>query len=164
MFRVRRMQAEDVLGMMAVQLASYQPEYHESLAILQSRYVASPQTAWVALDADGVCGYVVGYDSRLGKLTTLHADFQSDPQPNCLYLHDLAIHPRAKGQRLAEQLIGQVMSSAQAKNYQGLALVAVQGSVVFWQKQGFSVTTLTQSTAQQLASYGSAACYMQYVF
>lgn len=159
---IREMQAEDLLAVMAIQLSCYQAQFHESMAVLQQRLASAPKTAWVVSDTQGICGYLVAYPSRRGQVTALQGVFNRYDRPNVLYLHDLAVHPRASGQQRAAGLIEQAMRYVLQEQLSGLALVAVQGSTGFWQGQGFMpVAQLACDQRLILASYGESACYMQ---
>lgn len=159
---IRVMQIEDLHVVMAIQLSCYQAHFHESMAVLQQRLALAPKTAWVVSDAQGICGYLVAYPSQHGQITALQGVFNHYDRPNILYLHDLAVHPRASGQQRAVGLIEQAMSYVQQEQLSGLALVAVQGSTDFWQHHGFvPVTWLAPDQQSILASYGESACYMQ---
>ncbi len=161
---IRVMQTEDLLAVMAIQLRCYQPQFHEPRLVLQQRLVSAPNTAWVASDAQGISGYLVAYPSLLGRVTALQGLFKQSEQPNVLYLHDLAVHPRASGQQIAAGLIAQAIRYVQREQLRGLALVAVQGSTGFWQHHGFvPVTWLAPDQQSILASYGESACYMQHL-
>lgn len=158
---IRAMHAHDLNQVMAVQVTCYHPAYHEPLSVLQQRLHASPQTAWVAVDAQGVAGYLVSYLSCWGKITPLHHNFERAGQPDLLYIHDLAIDPRLSGQGLAARLIQIAVEAAQRQHLRGLGLVAVQDALGFWQRYGFeTVTRLPPQQQAHLASYGAEAVYL----
>lgn len=158
---IRAMQTSDLEQVMAVQVACYHPAYHEPLSVLQQRLHNSPQTAWVAVDAQGVAGYLVSYLSCWGKITPLHHNFEHADQPDLLYIHDLAIDPRLGGQGVAARLIQTAVEAAQRQQLHGLGLVAVQDALRFWQRYGFDVVAqLPPQQQAHLASYGTAAVYL----
>ena len=158
---IRAMQTSDLEQVMAVQVACYHPAYHEPLSVLKQRLQDVPQTAWVAVDAQGVAGYLVSYLSCWGKITPLHHNFERADQPDLLYIHDLAIDPRLGGQGVAARLIQTAVAAAQRQHLRGLGLVAVQDALGFWQRYGFEL--MQQLSPQQqinLASYGVSAVYL----
>lgn len=162
---IRSMQQHDLPAVMRIQLACYQPEYHEPLAVLQQRFDLAARTAWVGLAQQQVAGYLVAYPSMQGLVTELNAIFKRYEQPNILYLHDLAVDRRFAGQSIAGDLLSAAFDHAQQQGWIGLALVAVQNSVGFWQKQGFQQQSLDLPQQQAyLAGYGDRAVYMQYRF
>jgi GNAT superfamily N-acetyltransferase len=113
-----------------------------------------------------VCAYLVGYRSRLGKVSSLGDAFVHDSEPNCLYLHDLAIGLSWRGRGLAGALIGHAKAHARShpQANKGMALVSVNGTVPFWQAQGFTPVQpddLSQAARDALATYDGHAVYMQ---
>lgn len=158
--RITPMHTCDVEAVFAVQVACYQSDFHESMAVIATRLAQSPQTAWLAWMGDQVVGYLVAYKSVFGKVSPLGAGFEIAAQPTCLYLHDLAITPRAAGRGVAAQLIGHALQSARAQGLQGSALVSVQDSQAFWQKYGYQPCRVDALQQQHLATYGVGVCYM----
>lgn len=81
--------------------------------------------------------------------------------PTFLFLHDMAVAPEARSLGLATQLLGLLAQSAQAQGLKRLGLVAVQGSVPYWQRQGFDApAALSAGLSAKLASYGGQARFL----
>ena len=99
--RTARMAEADMDAVLAVQAACYPPAMREAADVVRARLRASPDTVFVARDAQGVCAYLFAYPSRLGKVTPLGGRFSLPETPDTLYLHDLAVAPRAAGQGVA---------------------------------------------------------------
>ena len=169
-FKLRRMQAEDIAAVYQIQTQTYPPAMVESMTVLVSRLFAAPDTSWVAdseLDADaddkdvqGICGYLFAYPSLRGEITRLGEAFLVPELPDCLYLHDLAIAPRAAGQGIGGALVKMALQHAQGLRYS--CLVAVQSSSRFWQAQGYiesDAASLDQEQQACLATYVSHASY-----
>lgn len=154
------MHAHDVAAVFAVQVACYQSDFHESMAVIAERWGQSPQTAWLAWLGDQVVGYLVAYQSVFGKVSPLGAGFEVAVQPTCLYLHDVAVDPRAAGRGVAAQLIGHALQFARTQGLQGSALVSVQDSQAFWQKYGYQPCMVDGLQQQHLATYGEGVGYM----
>ena len=76
--------------------------------------------------------------------------------PDCVYLHDFAIAPAHRGQRLAALLLRQVLQNARAAGLRQAVLVAVQGADAWWLRHGFTPA----APPQPLASFGAAAVWM----
>ncbi|ARU05853.1 hypothetical protein CCO03_15260 [Comamonas serinivorans] len=84
------------------------------------------------------------------------------PQADTLYLHDLALQPQARGSGLARRLVREVLAAGQARGLRTAALIAIQGSVPFWQAQGFAgVAPDSAELARKLRSYGAEAQLMR---
>lgn len=159
---VRAMQRSDLAAVMEIQQRCHVPDNIEDMTTLTTRLATVPDGSWVAsTDRDGVQAYLVTYLSRLGQISALGAGFEPAVQPDCVYLHDLAVAPCAQGQGLAQRLLEQACRHARQHGLAHATLVAVQGSHGFWQRQGFAATSTTTEQAAVLSSYaGGPACYM----
>lgn len=158
----RPLTAEDLPGLLAVQRACYGDGYIESAAVYARRLANPAQCSWV-IEQDGqVCGYLAAYGSVHGKVTPLHGDFEAATSPDTLYLHDMAVLPVMAGQGLARALLAPLWQPAVARGLKNSALVAVQGSQGFWERQGYAVFFLHDpEQRRRLAAYGQGAVYMR---
>lgn len=152
------MEEADLHAVLAVQAACYPPEMQEAAEVVLARLRTAPGTVLVAGDAEGVCAYVFAYPSRLGAVTPLGAGFAPAADADTLYIHDLAVAPRALGQGLARRLLASLLAASPA--LPGAALVAVQDSRRFWEGQGFTVRDAGEEGARRLATYPDGALYM----
>ncbi|MFG6413637.1 GNAT family N-acetyltransferase [Roseateles sp. DC23W] len=85
--------------------------------------------------------------------------------PTLLYLHDMAVAPEARSLGLAARLLARLADSARALGLPRMGLVAVQGSVPYWQRQGFAEPALlTAPLADKLASFGTNARFLTQSF
>ena len=67
----------------------------------------------------------------------------------------------AAGQGLARRMVQVLKTQARARGVQRTALVSVQGSRLYWERQGYVVESVTNAAQQQhLDSYGEGALYM----
>jgi predicted N-acetyltransferase YhbS len=156
---LRPMLDADLHGVLAVQAACYPPAMQEPHGVLLERLRAAPATSLAACDAEGVCAYVFAYPSRLGRITPLHSGFAPAHDADTLYVHDLAVHPRAHGQGLGRLLAQTLFDGARRQGLRHGALVAVLDATAFWERLGFAGAAAGQG-AGALASYPSAALYM----
>lgn len=159
--RVRPLVLADLPGLLAVQLACYGEGFVESGEVF-ARRLASPANCSLVLERAGVvCAYLAAYRSVLGKVTPLHGDFESSPGADTLYLHDMAVRPDCAGQGVARQLLQPMWESAAAQGLRHTALVSVQGSQGYWERQGYAVHPLADAVQHtRLAGYGNGAVYM----
>ena len=82
--------------------------------------------------------YVFALPIRIEQPPTLDADdFIVPQQADCLYLHDLAIDPSARGLGLSAPLLEAFFHTAQVRQLSQASLIAIQNSVPFWQRYGF---------------------------
>ncbi|SFU59266.1 Ribosomal protein S18 acetylase RimI [Polaromonas sp. YR568] len=161
-FKLRLMRPQDLAGVAAIQASSYHPHYLEDDATLAARLRECADTSWVAEGPGGLLGaYLVAYRSVLGKVTPLGAHFDPPPQPNCLYLHDLAVAAHAAGQGLGPALVRQALALARREGLACSALVSVQESQAFWRRLGYGAQALDDAQQQaHLASYPGVGVYM----
>jgi predicted N-acetyltransferase YhbS len=150
-----QMAVADLVGVLAVQAACYPSAMQEEADVVRARLRTSPDTVLVARDADGVCAYLFAYPSRLGKVTPLGGEFPVLQAPDTLYLHDLAVAPRAAGQGVARLLVDAVLARAGGMRHS--ALVSVQDSRRFWESLGYLPAA---GDAAALATYPADALYM----
>ena len=158
----RPMLPTDIPSVVRIQSHCYLLDNIESEAVIRARLASAPDTAWVAERDGAVCAYLVGYRSRLGQVGALGDGFEPATDPNCLYLHDLAVGPQARGLGLGPLLVAYALAQAVREGLAWAALVSVQGSQAFWRQQGFTAMRLDdRDPLQALASYaGGQACYM----
>ncbi len=158
---VRPLALRDLSDLLAVQLACYGEGFVESGEVF-ARRLASPANCSLVLEQGGaVCAYLAAYRSVRGKVTPLHGDFEAVDQPDTLYLHDMAVLPAHAGQGLAHALLLPLWAQARSAGLPHSALVSVQGSQAYWERQGYVLSPLQDATQQaRLASYGEGAVYM----
>ena len=73
--------------------------------------------------------------------------------------YDLALLPTARGTGAAGMIVAQLTELAREKGFATMSLVAVNGSLGFWRKQGFMPIDAPE-LAEKLASYEDAARFM----
>src|SRR5690606_16872491 len=76
-----------------------------------------------------------------------------------LYLHDLALHPDARGGGWSRPIIARLAEDARAAGWGAIALVAVNQAASFWEGHGFTGLE-APDLAEKLAGYGPDARYM----
>ena len=163
---LRRLVPADLPAVVRLQSRGYPLDYREPQAAFAAKLRASPDTAWGVDDADQpgeLLAYLFALPTRAWQWPTLHADDWVAPSaPDGLYLHDLCLSPRARGQGLGPALVGAARSHAQAQGWQRLVLIAVQASGPFWVRQGFAPVPpdVLQSAGADASSFGDAACVM----
>lgn len=152
---IRLMQQADIPAVIALQDSCYSDALYEPPALLSLRLTQATSSCWLAEDAAGkLLAYLFSYPSLAGNITKLATDFAVAQKPELLYLHDMAVSASARGLGLASALLNMAMQYAQQLGLTQMALVAVQGSVPYWQKQGFVVQTrLSQDAQAALNSY-----------
>lgn len=157
----RPLTLHDLPGLLEVQRACYGEGFVESAEVFARRLASPAQCSLVLEDGGRLGAYLAAYDSRWGKVTPLHGDFESVDRPDTLYLHDMAVRPDLAGRGLARALLEPLWQRAAARGLRQSALVSVQGSQGFWERHGYAVHALHDAAQRQrLAAYGEGAAYM----
>lgn len=153
------MVAADVPAVLAV-AAQVHPAYPEGEAVFVERMRLAPQGCLSLGDGQGLAGYLLSHPWRQGDVPALDSLLGSIPTDAPVwYVHDLALLPRARGTGAAGRAVDRLVAVASARGCDALALIAVNDSVGFWERQGFRVVH-DPSLASKLASYDDAARYM----
>lgn len=161
MHTLRPMQAEDLPDIMTIQREVYSDELQETPEVIAQRLAQTPDLALVAEDAQGICGYLFSYRSRRGAITPLDGLFIEPANSDCLYLHDLAVAPRAAQRGIGPSLVKRKLKIARQAGLAHCSLVSVQKSSSFWQRLGFQEQrSINSQQAAVLKSYGVPAVYM----
>jgi GNAT superfamily N-acetyltransferase len=155
--RIGPMHESDLDAVLAVQAACYPPAMQEPADVVLGRMRAAPDTVLVARAGKCVEGYLFAYPSRRGKVTPLGGAFAPAPDADTLYLHDLAVSPRAAGQGIARRLVARLLEHGAGRGHVYSALVSVQDSRRFWESMGYACTAVG---AGALAGYPPGALYM----
>jgi ribosomal protein S18 acetylase RimI-like enzyme len=160
-YRWRAMRADDLDGVVAVARIAF-PDHFEAPACFAERFALFPQGCYVLADGDGaVKGYLIAYPWPLGAIPPLDSLLGSLPKArHAFYLHDLALHPDARGQGHAAPVVERLVDDLRALGGREIALVSVNGSVQFWCGLGFAPIETDAAIARKLESYGDGARYM----
>ena len=165
---IRAMQQGDLSAVVAIQDSCYSEALFESPDLVAMRLGSHPNWCLVAQSdlADGsqkVVAYLFSYPSMDGKVARLGSTFAQYSAADVLYLHDMAVRDEARGLGLAQRLLEHAQAQAQNHGLKRISLVAVQGSVTYWQRHGFNVKAVNDKDALlALKSYtGQDAVYMQ---
>jgi GNAT superfamily N-acetyltransferase len=152
---VRNATVDDLPHLTRIQSACYPTEYLEATGTFERKLQLSPDSHWL-IECDGVAmGYFLTHPWAGNAPPALdHATLTLPEQADCHFLHDLALHPAARGQGLAPRLIEAALQWGRAHGLPRTMLVAVQGSVPFWERWGFACIG-------NAAAYGDGAALMQ---
>jgi GNAT superfamily N-acetyltransferase len=156
----RPMTAGDLDGVVEVAAIGF-PDHFEGRDCFENRLGLNPSGCFV-LSAEGgpVRGYMVAYPWRREAAPALNTLIDALPEDaEVMYLHDLALHPEARGGGHARPVVEALADQARAQGWRELALVAVNDAAPFWGRHGFNVHE-TPAMAAKLASYGDDARYM----
>ena len=133
----------------------------EEDAVFAERLALFPAGCLVLEDQDGIAGYVLAHPWRRLAPPALNARLDALPaDPDCLYLHDVALAPSARGRGAAAAALARLDALAQASHLPCIALIAVGGTLAFWKRHGFAPVD-APSLATKLRSYDADARLMQ---
>jgi GNAT superfamily N-acetyltransferase len=138
------------------------PAYPESEEVPMERLALFPAGCLIAESPVGaVLGYAVSHPSRLGRPPALDSRLGVLPaDADCLYLHDVALLPEARGLGLGDSLVVLLRALAARSGLALLALTAVNRSAPYWRRRGFLDHSGDGVLAAKLTSYGDDAVYM----
>jgi predicted N-acetyltransferase YhbS len=159
---IRTMVEADIAAVLQIQSVCYAELTPESNQSLHAKLSASPPTCLVALLEDEVVGYLISLPWEFSNPPLLNAQTCRLPaSPDCLYLHDLAVAPRARksgaGRVLVEAFLAQLRGSSLGR----ASLIAVQNSAPYWARYGFRAVPPSDALQARLSSYGVRVVYME---
>lgn len=156
----RPMTAADLDAVAAIAVIGF-PDHFEGRDLFENRLALHPSGCFVLADGQGEAkGYMVAYPWRADAAPTLNTLIEAIPDDaSVIYLHDMALHPDARGGGHPGRVIAQLVEASRAAGWPAIALVAVNDAAPFWARHGF-VVRQTPEMAAKLASYGSDARYM----
>ena len=113
-------------GAIAAIAALIHPDLPERPEVFDERRNLFPEGCQALVATSGaIAGYEIAYPWTLHSVPTLDAFVGRLPdKPDCLYVHDVAILPEARGRRGAERYIELIRAAARTK-------LASQGSLAF---------------------------------
>jgi ribosomal protein S18 acetylase RimI-like enzyme len=158
---IRAMRSADLDSVVAIQALCYGGDIRETRASLAAKLQASPATCFIAELAEVAVAYVIALPWRAAAPPQLNAQECILPaQPDCLYLHDLAVTPASRKTGAGRALVAAFFEAWKTHAYPFANLVAVQDSGAYWRGYGFDSADLTPELRQKLSSYGDAAEYL----
>lgn len=136
------------------------PGFFESAEVLGERQRLYRNGCYLLEIGEKPAGYVLSHPWRAGSLPALNTPLgEISADADTYYLHDLALLPVARRVGAASHIVGALAKHAEARGFGTMSLVAVNGSVAFWQRQGFAVVDLPELRGK-LLSYEAEARYM----
>ncbi len=124
-------------GIIKVQAEAYSQVEPESLDVLKSKWLRSPQSCFVYEKAGNVVGYLLAHSWNRDAPPKLFQTLPVVTDGPIIFLHDLAVSSDASGEGIGGKMVAHLLQIAKASGFQQIRLVSVQNSLAFWQKQGF---------------------------
>lgn len=133
----RPMRAADLPTVTAISDAVH-GVFTEPMATFAERLALYPQGCHIWDSGGAAIGYLITHPWRSGTPPKLGAALEAlPPEPDCYYLHDIALLPAARGQRAGEAAVALVLALARAEGLKMVELVAVAGADAYWRRMGF---------------------------
>jgi GNAT superfamily N-acetyltransferase len=131
------------------------PALLERLEVLDEKRRLSPGTC-LGYGGEEILGYGIAHPWLFGWIPALDGYLAGlPPASDCLFVHDVALLPHARGRGAAAWYIRLLSGLAHAAGLQGLACVAVYGAERLWSQLGFEVVADRDLDAK-LRPYGGA--------
>lgn len=156
----RPMTLGDLEGVLTLADVAF-PDHFEEPARFEERLRLSSTTCFTLIAPHGdIEGYLIAYPWTYGSAPPLNGPIGAIPEnADVLYIHDLALLPVARGKGYTRAILDHLVEAVPLAGWQAVALVAVNQSVPFWERNDFEVLAIP-SMSTKLASYGDDACYM----
>lgn len=159
---IRPLLHADLPGVLDIQAACYGEGFVEPMDAFANKLSQAPDTCWGVDHHGHLRAYLFCLPVTPHTLPALHATaWQRPTEPRWLYLHDMAVHPEVRAMGLARRLLDTARQQAHVLSCDAVVLVAVQGSVPYWMRHGFSVVHAEGPLADKLRSFGDEATFMR---
>lgn len=162
--------AEDDLGTVAAIAARLHPSLPERTIVFAEKLRLFPDgcrrlVRSAAISGDAMQGYALSHPWTLARPPKLDRLLGALPEPaDCLFLHDVAVRPAARGRGAAGALLAHITAVAVSRRLPALALIAAYGSDRLWRRFGFEdvpAGAMTEEGRASLAGYGADVRYLR---
>lgn len=127
----RKMRFEDVPFVYTIANHIHK-ELHEDMCVFIERLRLCPEGCFV-LEDTSILGYLISHPYTQGKSPPLNTLLHEIVDPDCWYIHDLAILEPYRGQGDATKILIWLEKRAKMQ----MSLTSVSGSESFWLRHGF---------------------------
>ncbi|MGE5476080.1 MAG: GNAT family N-acetyltransferase [Bacteroidales bacterium] len=133
--------------------------YPEDPAVFANRLELFAPGCLMAEEDGCMLGYCIAHPGTVGDPPPLDTVLAALPAgADCLYIHDVALLPAARGRHLGVALARLLEDVARAHGFDRMALTAVNNSDGFWGALGYQ-----PRPCAKLASYGEATYRMKHL-
>jgi hypothetical protein len=147
----------DVINHIADEIHTSLPERSE---VFEEKCTLFPEGCFVFTRDEQVLGYGLSHLWKMGDIPHLDTFLGKLPNsPNCIFIHDVAVLPQARGNNAAGTYIALVTAVARKYELTRLTLVSVYNTDVLWSRYGFKIID-DRSLLKTLDDYGQSAKYM----
>lgn len=163
--RITPLRPQDLGEALAIEEEVYPPFLVEDEQVFMSRMALKASFCLAARREGALAGYLLAHGWRreappaIGTAVT-DAGVGDGEAGEILFIHDLAVSPRARGLKIGEKLIAEAFARAAQKGLRTAELIAVEGAAPYWRGQGFAEAAPSPALREKLASYGPDARWM----
>ena len=141
---------------------SIHPDLPERPEVFAEKLRLFPQGCRKLVGGRRIAGYGISHPWVLRAVPPLDKFLHCLPdRPQCLFIHDVAVLPDARGKGAAAEFVLYVKGIARSRSIPSVALVSVYDTDALWKGLGFHVVQ-DPELETKLASYGPAAKYMMW--
>lgn len=153
------MRSDDLPAVLDI-AARVHPAYPEGEVVFSERLTLCPAGCLVLDQGAGPEGYVVSHPWRVSAPPALDCMLGTLPaQPDCWYLHDIALLPDVRGQGAPASALTILNKRAAQAGLSRIALIATGSAGAYWLRVGFTPIDHPEAAAI-LASYDPKAQLM----
>jgi len=137
---IRRIEEGDLGKVLEIARLSYTEEFYEDEEIYKMKCKFYPEGTLLLLCDGKEAGYLISHPAEDDVVYSLNNySLKSSGKENCMYLHDVTIHPDFRKKGLMGRLMERFNELTKKEGFTRQTLVSVQGSRPIWEKYGFSV-------------------------
>ena len=132
------MTAAHIDEVVQIQAEAFTPDLRETPEVFANRIARFGEFFRVAYQDGRMVGDVVAFPWKFGDAPVNNQKFPEDlPEPDCFFIHDIALLPDARGGGIARALLEDAYQTAHALGFDAASLVAVGQSGTYWDRVGF---------------------------
>ncbi|WP_300377079.1 GNAT family N-acetyltransferase [Henriciella sp.] len=133
------------------------PDYPESDRVFLDRLGLFAKGCMVLESGRGIDGYFISHPWHRHTPVPLDTELHQLPHdPDCLYLHDIALRQTVRGSGASQTAIAHIEQLAREHDLNLVALVSLPAATRFWHMAGYETRP-----CDGLQSYGDDTAYME---
>lgn len=133
--QIRRLEPNDLPEVERVAYPIYYPFLWEPMDAFVKKVELYPEGCFVAIHDDKIIGYLYSHPWKFDSFVPLAAVIELPPDPDCYYIHDLAVDVNYRSLGVGKLLAEKAFETG----YDRIKLVSVLNSHNFWGKLGFEI-------------------------
>lgn len=154
---IQTIEEQDWKEILKIQSDAYYEIIPESISVLKSKWLLSPNTCFVYKENNKVLAYLLAHPWQENSAPDLNEELKEAIISDGIFIHDLAVRKINHKKGIGTKLYQHMESYAKQKRIRFLGLISIQTSKVFWEQKGFFQTKISKD----LKSYGKDAIYMK---